>query len=110
MSEIFLRDECRCRGSDSIKIIEISFHLIFKSLFSSAYDYIVPAQDKLLAKTDLQIALPDGCYGRVGELDYFSFDPTSVCCFCSHDIGISTLVGYWMLKPSLLNSSGTFNT
>lgn len=31
----------------------------------SAYDYIVPPQDKLLVKTDLQIALPDGCYGRV---------------------------------------------
>ncbi|KAL0819062.1 hypothetical protein ABMA28_008340 [Loxostege sticticalis] len=31
----------------------------------SAYDYVVPARGKLLIKTDLQIELPPGCYGRV---------------------------------------------
>ncbi|XP_076439337.1 deoxyuridine 5'-triphosphate nucleotidohydrolase-like [Babylonia areolata] len=31
----------------------------------SAYDYTVPAGGKVIAKTDIQIALPDGCYGRV---------------------------------------------
>lgn len=31
----------------------------------SAYDYTIPAQGKMVALTDLQIALPDGCYGRV---------------------------------------------
>ncbi|OWR41673.1 deoxyuridine 5'-triphosphate nucleotidohydrolase isoform X2 [Danaus plexippus] len=31
----------------------------------SAYDYIVPARGKELIKTDLQIELPSGCYGRV---------------------------------------------
>lgn len=31
----------------------------------SAYDYIVPAKGKVIAKTDIQIALPNGCYGRV---------------------------------------------
>ncbi|GBP15221.1 Deoxyuridine 5'-triphosphate nucleotidohydrolase [Eumeta japonica] len=31
----------------------------------SAYDYIVPARGKELVKTDLQIELPSGCYGRV---------------------------------------------
>jgi len=31
----------------------------------SAYDLVVPAQGKALAKTDLQIELPSGCYGRV---------------------------------------------
>ncbi|GAB1599543.1 deoxyuridine 5'-triphosphate nucleotidohydrolase, mitochondrial-like [Argonauta hians] len=31
----------------------------------SAYDYTVPSKGKLLAKTDLQIALPHDCYGRV---------------------------------------------
>ncbi|CAI9736088.1 5' [Octopus vulgaris] len=31
----------------------------------SAYEYTVPSKGKLLAKTDLQIALPEGCYGRV---------------------------------------------
>ncbi|KAL5019961.1 hypothetical protein ScPMuIL_002853 [Solemya velum] len=31
----------------------------------SAYDYVVPARGKQIAKTDIQIALPEGCYGRV---------------------------------------------
>eukprot|EP00062_Callorhinchus_milii_P027102 gi/632990005/ref/XP_007883952.1/ PREDICTED: deoxyuridine 5'-triphosphate nucleotidohydrolase, mitochondrial-like [Callorhinchus milii] len=31
----------------------------------SAYDYIIPPQDKAIVKTDIQIALPPGCYGRV---------------------------------------------
>ncbi|GFN99918.1 deoxyuridine 5'-triphosphate nucleotidohydrolase [Plakobranchus ocellatus] len=31
----------------------------------SAYDYIVPAKGKEVIKTDLQIAVPEGCYGRV---------------------------------------------
>ncbi|XP_050354907.1 deoxyuridine 5'-triphosphate nucleotidohydrolase [Nymphalis io] len=31
----------------------------------SAYDYKVPAKGKELVKTDLQIELPSGCYGRV---------------------------------------------
>lgn len=31
----------------------------------SAYDCVVPARDKLIVKTDLQIELPSGCYGRV---------------------------------------------
>ncbi|XP_052786934.1 deoxyuridine 5'-triphosphate nucleotidohydrolase-like [Mya arenaria] len=31
----------------------------------SAYDMIIPAKGKALVKTDIQIALPDGCYGRV---------------------------------------------
>ena len=36
-------------------------------LHFSAYDYVIPAHGKMLAKTDIQIALPDGCYGRVGK-------------------------------------------
>ncbi|XP_069101796.1 deoxyuridine 5'-triphosphate nucleotidohydrolase, mitochondrial-like [Argopecten irradians] len=31
----------------------------------SAYDYTIPARQKQIVKTDIQIALPDGCYGRV---------------------------------------------
>ncbi|XP_034242478.1 deoxyuridine 5'-triphosphate nucleotidohydrolase [Thrips palmi] len=31
----------------------------------SAYDYEIPARGKELVKTDLQIQLPSGCYGRV---------------------------------------------
>uniref|UniRef100_F6ZCU3 Deoxyuridine 5'-triphosphate nucleotidohydrolase n=1 Tax=Ornithorhynchus anatinus TaxID=9258 RepID=F6ZCU3_ORNAN len=31
----------------------------------SAYDYSIPAMEKALVKTDIQISLPSGCYGRV---------------------------------------------
>uniref|UniRef100_A0A8D2DUH5 Deoxyuridine 5'-triphosphate nucleotidohydrolase n=1 Tax=Sciurus vulgaris TaxID=55149 RepID=A0A8D2DUH5_SCIVU len=31
----------------------------------SAYDYIVPPMERALVKTDIQIALPSGCYGRI---------------------------------------------
>ncbi|TGZ54628.1 hypothetical protein CRM22_010593 [Opisthorchis felineus] len=31
----------------------------------AAHDTILPAKDRGLVKTDIQIALPDGCYGRV---------------------------------------------
>ncbi|XP_058851112.1 deoxyuridine 5'-triphosphate nucleotidohydrolase [Acipenser ruthenus] len=31
----------------------------------SAYDYVIPAMDKAIVKTDIQIALPSGYYGRV---------------------------------------------
>lgn len=31
----------------------------------SAYDLVIPARGKALVKTDIQIALPEGCYGRV---------------------------------------------
>ena len=35
-------------------------------IFHSAYDTVLPAKGKAVVKTDIQIALPDGCYGRVG--------------------------------------------
>ena len=31
----------------------------------SAYDYEIPAHGKLIVKTDLQICVPDGTYGRI---------------------------------------------
>ncbi|KAG8440505.1 hypothetical protein GDO86_006308 [Hymenochirus boettgeri] len=31
----------------------------------SAYDYIIPAFEKAVVKTDIQICVPSGCYGRV---------------------------------------------
>nr|XP_044988826.1 deoxyuridine 5'-triphosphate nucleotidohydrolase, mitochondrial-like [Jaculus jaculus] len=31
----------------------------------SAYDYTVPPMEKAIVKTDIQIAVPPGCYGRV---------------------------------------------
>lgn len=33
--------------------------------FFSAYDYIIPARGKEIVKTDIQIELPEGCYGRI---------------------------------------------
>jgi len=32
---------------------------------NSAYDCVVPARGKFLVKTDLQVEVPPGCYGRV---------------------------------------------
>jgi len=43
-------------------------HFIF-----SAYDYTIPASGKVVALTDLQIALPSGCYGRVGKVTALKF-------------------------------------
>ncbi|XP_069030074.1 deoxyuridine 5'-triphosphate nucleotidohydrolase, mitochondrial isoform X1 [Embiotoca jacksoni] len=31
----------------------------------SAYDYTIGSMDKAIVKTDIQIAIPNGCYGRV---------------------------------------------
>ncbi|XP_072258501.1 deoxyuridine 5'-triphosphate nucleotidohydrolase, mitochondrial isoform X2 [Pyxicephalus adspersus] len=31
----------------------------------SAYDYVIPPSDKAIVKTDIQICVPRGCYGRV---------------------------------------------
>jgi dUTP pyrophosphatase len=31
----------------------------------SAYDYIVPKRGKNLIKTDIRVAIPKGCYGRI---------------------------------------------
>ena len=38
--------------------------ICYFSIFS-AYDCIVPARGKFIVKTDIQIHLPEGCYGRV---------------------------------------------
>ncbi|ELU04579.1 hypothetical protein CAPTEDRAFT_178519 [Capitella teleta] len=34
-------------------------------MYFSAYDYEISSLGKQLVKTDIQIAVPDGCYGRV---------------------------------------------
>ena len=31
----------------------------------SAYDYVLPTSGKIVAMTDIQIVVPEGCYGRV---------------------------------------------
>lgn len=31
----------------------------------SAYDCVIPARGKMVVKTDIQIELPEGCYGRI---------------------------------------------
>lgn len=40
--------------------------LTFRRCFS-AYDYVVPARGRLVAQTDIQIAVPENCYGRIGS-------------------------------------------
>ncbi|XP_032831833.2 deoxyuridine 5'-triphosphate nucleotidohydrolase, mitochondrial isoform X2 [Petromyzon marinus] len=35
------------------------------TLQDSAYDYEIPPMDRLVVQTDIQIALPAGCYGRI---------------------------------------------
>ena len=32
---------------------------------TAAYDYVIPSKGKELVKTDLQLEIPEGCYGRV---------------------------------------------
>jgi len=36
----------------------------------SACDLIVPAEGKALVKTDIAVAIPEGCYGRIGKSHY----------------------------------------
>jgi len=50
-----------------------ALHFVF-----SAYDYIIPAYGKVVALTDLQIALPSGCYGRIGK-NCLTFNISSCC-------------------------------
>jgi hypothetical protein len=42
------------------------FFLNRKICIFSAYDYVLPARGRITAQTDIQIAVPIGCYGRVG--------------------------------------------
>ena len=42
-----------------------TLYLPFLFLLSSNKDMVVPAKGKALVPTDLQIALPEGCYGRI---------------------------------------------
>ncbi|ASK51218.1 dUTPase [Eptesipox virus] len=39
----------------------------------SAYDYEVPANSRILIKTDIAIVLPSGCYGRIAPRSGLSF-------------------------------------
>ena len=41
-------------------------YLFIRYCIFSAYDYVLTARGKLTALTDIQIAVPEGCYGRVG--------------------------------------------
>jgi len=34
----------------------------------SAQNLTIPAEGKALVKTDIALAIPDGCYGRIGQL------------------------------------------
>lgn len=47
------------------RVIVCFLSFIFLCVFVSAYDYVVPGMGKVIAKTDIQVELPEGCYGRV---------------------------------------------
>ena len=44
----------------------IALSLSLPLSLSSASDVCIPAQGKVLVPTDLALAVPDGCYGRIG--------------------------------------------
>jgi len=61
-------------GASELTFAKLSEHALAPSKGSklaagfdlhSAYDYEIPAHGKVIAKTDLQIRVPDGTYGRV---------------------------------------------
>lgn len=53
-------------------------HIHISLFLSSAYQYVIPPHSNGLVKTDLAIAMPDGCYGRVGA----TFVPFSIPFVC----------------------------
>ena len=53
-------------------------------LCCSAYDVTIPAEGKALVKTDIAIALPEGCYGRVGT--YCDAIVIKLCTIARHAI------------------------
>jgi dUTP pyrophosphatase len=59
---------------DTLKVAKLTEHAIVPTRGSalaagydlySAYDYVIPANGKILAKTDIQVKVPHGTYGRV---------------------------------------------
>lgn len=40
--------------------------MLESAIFYSAVHVVIPARGKGIAKTDLAIAVPEGCYGRIG--------------------------------------------
>ncbi|CAH6787952.1 deoxyuridine 5'-triphosphate nucleotidohydrolase, mitochondrial [Phodopus roborovskii] len=66
----------RARAEDgaSLRFVRLSEHATAPTRGSaraagydlySAYDYTIPPMEKTIVKTDIQIAVPSGCYGRV---------------------------------------------
>ncbi|XP_063301757.1 deoxyuridine 5'-triphosphate nucleotidohydrolase, mitochondrial isoform X1 [Pelobates fuscus] len=62
------------RGPPKLRFAKLSDHAFTPTRGSakaagydlySAYDYLIPAMDKAVVKTDIQICVPTGCYGRV---------------------------------------------
>ncbi|ERE70942.1 deoxyuridine 5'-triphosphate nucleotidohydrolase-like protein [Cricetulus griseus] len=71
----------RARAEDgvSLRFVRLSEHATAPTRGSaraagydlySAYEYTIPPMEKAIVKTDIQIAVPSGCYGRVaGVID-----------------------------------------
>jgi len=48
------------------RCVALCWSAVTNALECSAYDYTIEPRGKELVKTDIAIALPDGCYGRIG--------------------------------------------
>lgn len=65
-----------------IHVKKIFFEILIISIYLySAYDYIIPARGRIIAQTDIQIAVPVGCYGRVGKNNYYLFERELIASF-----------------------------
>lgn len=65
-----LKGSAYAAGWDLRRLVLLEFGqtiVAIYSVFLSAYDYVLLARGKITALTDIQIAVPDGCYGRVGQ-------------------------------------------
>ena len=63
-----MKESAFAAGFDLRRFVYNMFYLFIHSIILfSAYDYIVPARGRVTALTDIQIAVPLGCYGRVGQ-------------------------------------------
>ena len=63
-----LKGSAYAAGWDLRRLVYNDFFLILirKIFVSSAYDYVLPARGRITAQTDIQIAVPADCYGRLG--------------------------------------------
>ena len=60
---------------------------------ASAYEVTIPAEGKALIKTDIAVAIPEGCYGRVGKSFLYPSIHSSIPVWLWDTSGIAINVG-----------------